>query len=662
MDTIRLTVGQALVRFLAAQWTERDGVRRRTIPGVWAIFGHGNVAGLGQALEELGDEVGLPTYRAQNEQAMVHAAAAYAKHVDRLATFACTASVGPGSANMITAAAGATVNRLPVLLLPGDLFANRRVDPVLQQLEHPLEHDLSVNDAFRPVSRFYTRIQRPEQLLSALPEAMRVLTDPVDTGAVVIALPEDVQAEAWDWPRALFAPRTWRVRRPPPEPEVVAQAAAWWRAARRPLIVAGGGAIYAGASRALAAFAERYAVPVVATQAGKGALPWDHPMNLGPVGANGGSAANALARDADLVLAVGTRLADFTTSSMTAFQHPDVRFVGLNVAPFDAHKLGALALVADARVGLEALDAALSAGEAPVAGISPPVVPPGHSGSSAGYRAEIADQKHAWDATVDDLRRLRPSAGCLAQAEVMGIVNDAVGGDAVVINAAGSMPGDLLKLWRGNDPKSYHVEYGFSCMGYEIPAGIGVKLAEPERDVVVFVGDGSYLMMNSEIVTAAAEGLAFTIVLVDNQGYQSIHGLQRSVGVGSFANERRARDPGTRRLDGPVVAVDFVRHAESMGALALYAGDEAGLRRALEAARQSPRVSVIVVPTDPERRVPGFDGWWDVPVAEVAGSGGVREARTAYEEAARRQREHRVAAPSEGSVLREPAEDEEATS
>jgi 3D-(3,5/4)-trihydroxycyclohexane-1,2-dione acylhydrolase (decyclizing) len=345
---------------------------------------------------------------------------------------------------------------------------------------------------------------------------------------------------------------------------------------------------------------------------------------------------------------------------MTAFQHPEVRFVGLNVAPFDAHKLGALALVADARVGLEALDAALVAGDAPVVGVSPPVAPPAFAGSSGAYRAEIADQKHAWDATVDDLRMLRPSDGPLAQAEVMGIVNDAFGVDAVVINAAGSMPGDLLKLWRGGDPKSYHVEYGFSCMGYEIPAGIGVKLAEPERDVVVFVGDGSYLMMNSEIVTAVAEGLAFTIVLVDNQGYQSIHGLQRSVGVGSFANERRARDRGTRRLDGPVVPVDFVRHAESMGALALYAADEAGLRRALEAARQSSRVSVIVVPTDPERRVPGFGGWWDVPVAEVSGSGGVREARTAYEGAARRQREHRVAAPSEGAALREPAEDEEA--
>jgi 3D-(3,5/4)-trihydroxycyclohexane-1,2-dione acylhydrolase (decyclizing) len=632
MDSIRMTVGQALVRFLAAQWTERDGVRCRTIPGVWAIFGHGNVAGLGQALEELGDEVGLPTYRGQNEQAMVHAAAAYAKHRDRLATFACTASVGPGSANMITAAAGATVNRLPVLLLPGDLFANRRNDPVLQQLEHPLEHDLSVNDAFRPVARFYTRITRPEQLLAALPEAMRVLTDPVETGAVVVALPEDVQAEAFVWPAALFEPRTWRVRRPPPEPEVVAAAARWWRGARRPLIVAGGGAIYAGASAALGAFAERFGVPVAETQAGKGALPWDHPMNVGPVGTNGGSAANALAREADLVLAIGTRLSDFTTASMTAFQAKGVRFIGLNVAPFDAHKLGALALVADARVGLDALMHEL----APGAGAE-------FLGTGSGFRAEVADVKHAWDASVDDLRRVRPQAR-LAQAEVIGIVNDAVGGEAVVINAAGSMPGDLLKLWRPTDPKAYHLEYGFSCMGYEIPAGIGVKLAEPEREVVVFVGDGSYLMMNSEIVTAVAEGLAFTIVLVDNQGYQSIHGLQRSVGSPSFGNERRARGADSGRLDGPVLPVDFVRHAEAMGALALYAADETSLRRALEAARASARLAVVVVPTDPERRVPGFGGWWDVPVAESSGQSGVVAARAAYEQAGTRQREHRAAA------------------
>lgn len=652
MDTIRLTVGQALVRYLAAQWTERDGVRRRTIPGVWAIFGHGNVAGLGQALEELGDEVGLPTYRAQNEQAMVHAAAAFAKHVDRLSTFACTASVGPGSANMVTAAAGATVNRLPVLLLPGDLFANRRVDPVLQQLEHPIEHDASVNDCFRPVARFFTRITRPEQLLSALPEAMRVLTDPVDTGAVVIALPEDVQAEAYDWPRALFAPRTWRVRRPPPESEALAAAATALRGARRPLAIAGGGVRYAAATAALAAFAERFGVPVAETQAGKGALPWDHPWNVGPIGANGGSAANALAREADVVLAIGTRLSDFTTASMTAFQHPGVRFVGLNVVPFDAHKLGALALVADARTGLEALTGALAAGDPAAAGLGLPLGAPPFAGTTSGYRAEVADLKHAWDATVDDLRRVR-GEGALAQAEVMGVVNDAFGPHAVVINAAGSMPGDLLKLWRADDPRAYHVEYGFSCMGYELPAGLGVKLAEPEREVVVFVGDGSYLMMNSEIVTAAAEGLAFTVVLIDNQGFQSIHGLQRSVGVASFANERRARDPDSGRLDGPVVGVDFVRHAEAMGALALFADDGPGLRRALDAARRSARVSVIVVPTDPERRVPGFDGWWDVPVAAVSGRDGVRAARAVYDEAVLRQREHRQATAAIAAVEEE---------
>jgi 3D-(3,5/4)-trihydroxycyclohexane-1,2-dione acylhydrolase (decyclizing) len=647
MESIRMTVGQALVRFLAAQWTERDGVRCRTIPGVWAIFGHGNVAGLGQALEELGAEVGLPTYRAQNEQAMVHAAAAYAKHRHRLATFACTASVGPGSANMITAAAGATVNRLPVLLLPGDLFANRRNDPVLQQLEHPTEHDLSVNDAFRPVARFYTRIARPEQLLSALPEAMRVLTDPVETGAVVVALPEDVQAEAFGWPAALFEPRTWRVRRPPPEPEAIAQAVRWWRRARRPLVVAGGGAIYAEASGALAGFAERFGVPVAETQAGKGALAWDHPMNVGPVGTNGGSAANALAREADLVLAVGTRLSDFTTASMTAFQRPDVRFVGLNVSPFDAHKLGALGIVADARSGLEALAAALSGEPAAASSGSPPAA--AFAGTGSGFRAEVADLKHAWDATVDDLRRVRPN-GAFGQAEVIGIVNEVVGGDAVVVNAAGSMPGDLLKLWRPTHPQAYHLEYGFSCMGYEIPAGIGVKLAEPGREVVVFVGDGSYLMMNSEIVTAVAEGLAFTIVLVDNGGYQSIHGLQRSVGSPPFGNERRARDPGTGRLDGPVVAVDFLRHAEAMGALALYAADESALRRALEAARASARVSVVVVPTDPERRVPGFGGWWDVPVAQASGQAGVNAARAVYDLDVTRQREHRaVGAPTLGA-------------
>jgi 3D-(3,5/4)-trihydroxycyclohexane-1,2-dione acylhydrolase (decyclizing) len=630
MRTTRATVGQAIVRFLAAQRSERDGVRRRLVPGVWAILGHGNVAGLGQALEELGGDLDLPTYRPQNEQAMVHAAAAYAKHVDRLATFACTASIGPGSTNMLTAAAGATVNRLPVLLLPSDRFANRVSDPVLQQLEHPSEHDVSVNDAFRSVSRFFTRIERPEQLLSALPEAMRVLTDPVETGAVTIALPEDVQAEAFEWPAESFEPRVWRVRRPEPEPWAVREAAALLRGARRPLIVTGGGTIYAGASEALRRFAERFGVPVAETQAGKGALPSDHPMNAGPVGANGGLAANRLARDADVVLAVGTRLGDFATASMTAFQHPDLRVLGLNVVPMDAHKLGGIPLVADALRGLEALQAALDAGS--------------WHGTASEYRDEVAGLKGAWDAAVDELRRVR-HAGSLAQSETIGIVNDTVGGEATVICAAGSMPGDLLKLWRVTDPKAYHLEYGYSCMGYEIPAGLGVKMAEPEREVVVFIGDGSYLLMNSEIVTAVAEGIGFTIVLVDNHGYQSINGLQRSLGTTSFVNELRHRDPASGRTDGPTVEVDFVRHAEAMGARAFAASDEAGLREALGRARASDRVSVVVVTVDPERRVPGFESWWDVPVAEVSEQASVQEARRVYLERSARQR-HLRARPS----------------
>ena len=642
MPNVRATVGQAVVRFLAAQFSERDGVRRRLIPGVWAIFGHGNVAGLGQALEELGDELDLPTYRPQNEQAMVHVAAAYAKHTNRLSTFACTASIGPGSANMLTAAAAATINRLPVLLLPSDLFANRRPDPVLQQLEHPLEHDVTVNDAFRPLSRFFARVDRPEQLLSVLPAAMRVLTDPAGTGAVTIALPEDVQTEAYDWPEELFRERVWRVARPVPEPEAVAEAARLLRVAERPLIVAGGGVIYSEATEELAAFAERHGVPVVETQAGKGALPWDHPWNAGPVGASGGSAANELAAEADVVLAVGTRLSDFTTASMTAFRRPGVRFVGLNVVAADAYKLGATPVVADAKRGLTALSEALDRWRSPEM-----------------YSVEVTSLKDAWRAEVDRLRSDGPPVATraegphhhlpdemISQAEVIGIVNEVFGGKATAINAAGTMPGDLLKLWRPEDPKSYHVEYGFSTMGYEIPAGIGVKLAEPQRQVVVFIGDGSYLMANSEIVTAVAEGLSFTVVVVDNHGFQSIHGLQRSVGSPSFANELRARDPRTGRLDGPVVSVDYAAHARAMGATAVEAHSASDLRSALEAAKGSEGVTVVVVRVHPERRVGSYGSWWDVPVAEVSGRAGVRAARQAYEEALRQAVEHR-AGPAE---------------
>ncbi|WP_425144773.1 3D-(3,5/4)-trihydroxycyclohexane-1,2-dione acylhydrolase (decyclizing) [Deinococcus sp.] len=612
-ETARLTVAQALIHFLAVQHSEQDGQRQRLIPGVWGIFGHGNVAGLGQALEEYGDGLKLPTYRPQNEQGMVHVAAAFARHRNRLQTFACTASVGPGSTNMLTGAALATINRLPVLLLPSDHFASRLPDPVLQGLEHPSEHDLSVNDCFRPVSRFYTRISRPEQLLSALPEAMRVLTDPAETGAVVLSLPEDVQAEAYDWPAAFLQPRVWRVRRPAPETELIEQAAALIRAAKRPLIVCGGGVIYSGAHEALAGLAAAFGIPVVESQAGKGALPWNHPMNAGPVGSAGGLAANRLAKGADLVIAVGTRLGDFVTASRTAFQHEGVQIVGLNVVAMDAAKLGALSLVADARAGLEALQAALQ----------------GHR-VDEGYAGEVAALKGRWDAAVDDARRDTGSTPP-SQGSVIGRVNDSVGGRATVICAAGSLPGDLLRLWRPLDSKSYHVEYGYSCMGYEIPAGLGVALAEPGRRVVVMIGDGSYLMMNSELVTAVAENLDLTVVLVDNRAYMSIRGLQLECGSPSFNNELRHRNPLTGRTDGETVQLDFVQHAQALGAQATRADTLDALDDALVRAAHG-GVHVIVVPVNLRERVPGFESWWDVPIAAVSGQAGVNAARRHYEQ------------------------------
>ncbi len=612
-STVRLTVAQALVRFLSVQYSERDGIERRLIAGTWGIFGHGNVAGLGQALAEADPEV-MPFYRPQNEQAQVHTAAAFARHTNRMSTFACTASVGPGSSNMVTGAALATINRLPVLLLPSDFFANRVPDPVLQGLEHPTEHDASVNDIFRPVSRFYSRVSRPEQLLSALPEAMRVLTDPAETGAVTLSLPEDVQTEAYNWPESMFAKRVWRVRRPPVEPELIQQTAERLKNAERPFIVMGGGVKYSGACAALATFAEQRGIPVGETQAGKGGVPWDHPMNVGAVGTTGGSAANQLAAEADVVLAVGTRLADFTTASKTAF-HPEATFIGLNVSPLDAHKLFALPLVGDAKRGLEALGQAL----------------PEAAGSSNAYRTRITDLKREWDETVDSILEVDDSED-LAQGAVIGMVNQAVGEDATVVCAAGSMPGDLHKLWRARDPRAYHVEYGYSCMGYEIPAGLGVKLAEPERDVVVLIGDGSYLMLNAEIVTAVAEGLDLTIVVVDNHGYQSIHGLQRACGTPHFGLELRSRN-SQNLLDGPYIPVDYRAHAAAMGAHAVYTSTETDFREALSEAKAHKGVNVVVVEVNPEKRVGGyaFGGWWDVPVAEVSETESVREKRRQYE-------------------------------
>jgi 3D-(3,5/4)-trihydroxycyclohexane-1,2-dione acylhydrolase (decyclizing) len=618
--TVKLTVAQAIINYLQVQFSERDRVRQRLIPGVWAIFGHGNVSGLGQALEEYGAD--LPTYRPQNEQSMVHAAAAFAKHTRRLQVMACTASVGPGSLNMLTAAATATVNRVPVLLLPSDYFANRIPDPVLQQLEHPTEHDASVNDCFRPVSRFYTRISRPEQLLSALPEAMRVLTDPAETGAVTLSLPEDVQTEAYDFPLEFFREHTWRVRRPVPEPESLEEVAKLIRSSRAPLIVTGGGTLYSDASEALTSFAEKFGIPVAETQGGKGALPWNHPLCVGAVGSNGGTAANRLALEADLVIAVGTRLADFTTASKTAFQNPDVRFVGINVNAMDAGKLRGVSVIGDAWRGLGMLSDLLEM----------------YEGTSSAYRARVAGLKRGWDETVTHLRTPVPSKPEMAQAEVIGIVNDHFGGDSTVICAAGSLPGDLLKLWRPTDPRAYHLEYGFSCMGYEIPAALGIKLAEPKRETVVFVGDGTYLLMNSEIVTAVAEGLEFTVMLLDNRAYGSIRGLQISVGSPSFNNELRMRNPQTGRTDGEQVVVDFAAHARSMGASAWHVQNYAELEKALIEARVTRGVRVIVVPVSLEDRVPGFESWWDVPVAAVSNQPGVKRARADYERALERQR------------------------
>jgi 3D-(3,5/4)-trihydroxycyclohexane-1,2-dione acylhydrolase (decyclizing) len=601
---MRLTVAQALVRFLAVQYTERDGVEQRLIAGCFGIFGHGNVAGVGQALLEQSNE--MPYVLARNEQAMVHAAAGYARQRNRLSTYACTASVGPGSTNMVTGAALATINRLPVLLLPGDIFATRVASPVLQELEDPSSLDVSVNDCFKPVSRFWDRINRPEQLIPSALAAMRVLTDPAATGAVTLSLPQDVQAEAFDWPEAFLARRVWHVARPPAEPERLAEAAELLRAARRPLIVAGGGTIYAEATGALRELAETTGVPVAETQAGKGSLPYDHPQSVGAIGATGTTAANAIARDADLVLGVGTRWSDFTTASRSLFSE-DARFVNLNVAAVDAFKHAGLPLVADARTGLEALGSALEGWSADA----------DHTERAGGLAAE-------WDATVERAYTLGHTP-LPAQSEVLGVVNRVSGPRDVVVCAAGSMPGDLHKLWRTRDAKGYHVEYGFSCMGYEIAGGLGVKLAAPDREVYVMVGDGSFLMMAQEIVTAVQEQIKLTVVLVQNHGFASIGALSESLGSQRFGTRYRGRD-------GEHLPVDLAAVAAGLGADVHRASTIAEFETALREAAASPRIAVVEIQTDPLVGAPDSEAWWDVPVAEVAALDSTRAARETYEQ------------------------------
>ncbi|MEU6260781.1 3D-(3,5/4)-trihydroxycyclohexane-1,2-dione acylhydrolase (decyclizing) [Streptomyces sp. NPDC047043] len=616
MQTIRLTTAQALVRFLAHQYSERDGQEQRLIPGVWGIFGHGNVAGLGQALLQAATtgEADLPYYLARNEQGMVHASVAYAKMRDRLATFACTASTGPGSTNMITGAALATTNRIPVLLLPSDMFATRAADPVLQQLEDTRGGDVTVNDTFRVVSKYFDRIQRPEQLIPAALAAMRVLTDPVETGAVTLALPQDVQAEAHDWPVDFFRRRVWHVGRPVPESQAVERAASLLRNARKPFIVAGGGAVYSGAETELRAFAEATGIPVADTHAGKGAVPWDHPYAVGGIGSTGSYAANELAKDADVVLGIGTRYSDFTTASHTVFANPDVAFVNLNVARLDAVKHSAEPLVADARLGLQALAGALADWE-----VSPTY--------RARTRELIARTREIEDECFAPDRNTGPLP---AQTQILGALNDVLDDRAVVINAAGSMPGDLQQLWRARDPKAYHVEYAYSCMGYEVAAGAGAKMADPTREVVVLVGDGSYLMMAQEIVTMVSEGLKVIIVLVQNHGFASIGSLSESLGSQRFGTKYRYRNGTSGQLDGDVLPVDLAANASSLGADVLHAASVEEFRAAMEKAKAATRTTVVHVETDLYGPNPPGHGWWDVPVSEVSALGSTQAAYETY--------------------------------
>ena len=614
--TVRLPMAAALVRFLKAQYVERDGVEHRLVSGVAGIFGHGNVAGLGQALEEHGGKE-LPFYQPKNEQGMVHMAVAFAKARRRLGTLACTTSVGPGATNMITGAATATVNRLPVLLLPGDIFANRLPAPVFQQLECAQSMDVSVNDCFRPVSRYWDRIQRPEQILAALPEAMRVLASPTETGAVTLCLPEDVQVEAYDYPECFFAKNVLRVPRPRCSAEDVAIAAAMIRAAHRPLLIAGGGVRYAEAEQALAEFAERTQIPVGVTQAGKGTLPDAHAACLGAIGATGTWAAASIAHDADVVILVGTRLSDFTTASKTLFQNPHVRFISIQISAYDAHKHGALPLVGDARAVLQDLLVAMQ----------------GHAVAPE-YATEVAAKRDEWEHRRHQLVHPPLRERRLHQSEVIRIVNDHAGDNATVVHAAGGLPGDLHKLWRSRQSDDYHSEYGYSCMGYEIAGALGVKLASPEREVFAFVGDGSYLMLHTELLTALQEDLKLTIVLVDNSGYQCIHGLQRACGGRSFGNEFRRRDPGSMRLDGPAMPIDFVQNARSLGAAGFLAETADQLQEALASARDERRTTLIHVPVDPNP-LPGF-AWWDVPMAEISGLMSVQEERRHYDTARRK--------------------------
>ena len=612
--TQRLTMAQAIIAFLKNQYVERDGLEQSLFAGCFGIFGHGNVAGIGQALQQMPE---FRYYQARNEQAMVHAAVAFAKTKNRLQTFVCTSSVGPGTTNMVTGAALATINRLPVLLLPGDIFARRNVAPVLQQLESEQTQDISVNDCFKPVSRCWDRITRPEQVLTSLPEAMRVLTSPAETGAVTLALPEDVQTEAYAYPEAFFRKRVWHIPRNRPDRRALEQATAWIRTSKRPLIVAGGGVIYAEATDILRRFVDQTGIPVGETMAGKGSLRYDHPLSMGAIGATGTFAANRIAREADLVIGIGTRYSDFTTSSKTAFQNPEVRFININVAAFDASKHLALPLVGDAQVTLEELLELLASYHVEV-----------------DYRAQ-AERLHAeWDAEVERIYTIR-NTPLPSQGELIGAVNELSDPSAIMVCAAGSLPGDLHKLWRARHPKNYHMEYGYSCMGYEIAGGLGIKMAAPDRDVYVMVGDGSYLMMNSEIVTSIQERYKLIIVLLDNSGYKSIGALSRSLGQEGFGTRYVYPHNGVLPSDAAgadvqTLPVDLATNARSLGAHVIECKTYADFVAALKTVQTTDRTSVIYIQNDRYVAIPNYEGWWDVPVAEVSEMPSVQAARAEW--------------------------------
>lgn len=619
MSHEKLTVSQALIKFLNNQYVERDGRELRFINGVWGIFGHGNVAGISQALHQNRE---MPYYLARNEQAMTHTAIAYAKAKFRMQALACTASVGPGSTNMVTGAATATINRIPLLLLPSDTFARRNVAPVLQQLEYPLSQDVTVNDAFQPVSKYWDRINRPDQLPWSLLEAMRVLTSPEETGAVTLCMPQDVQTEAYSYPSELFEKRVWRIPRLRPDKNLYDEAVKLLKQAKKPFIVSGGGTLYSEAAEELKQFVEKTSIPIGETQAGKGALPFDHLLNLGSIGATGSLAANKVAEQADVILLIGTRLGDFTTSSKSQFQNPEVRFIHVNVCSMDAHKLSSLALQADAKATLQDFSKDL-----------------GEYEPADSYKETIRNLKTEW---IDELERVTnlPEQEKMQQPNVIRIVNERAGEKSTVVCAAGSLPGDLHKLWKCWQPGGYHLEYGYSCMGYEIAGGLGVKMANPEREVVVMVGDGSYQMMSSELITAIQEGIKITVVLLNNHGFGSIGSLSESVGSERFGTDYKYKNNGKSEPEKDLLPIDFELNARSYGVGVQIVHTYAEFEQALEKAFKAKKSQVIVAEVDKEQKVPGYNSWWDVPVAETAETQSAKKARTEYEESRKRQRNY----------------------